>query len=134
MDTHDPPKIQPVATIEAGEEIPERSCGLYLGGDDLLYGDNDKDTLVGGRGPYYFEGSFGDDVHTHHHPRSTSEGHIVYTAAGGVLLEVEAAVADDATLDRPADDPDAQSGVYHGREHAEHVDVLHGVSLPADGR
>jgi hypothetical protein len=73
MDTHDPPKIQPVATIEAGEEIPERSCGLYLGGDDLLYGDNDNDTLVGGSGPDYFEGSFGDDV-AYYDPAPTTGG------------------------------------------------------------
>ena len=75
----------------------------------------------------------GDDVHAHHHPRSAPEGHVVYAAARSVLLEVEAAVADGTTLDRPADDADAQSGIYHGGEHAEHVDGLHGLSLPADG-
>lgn len=59
------------------------------------------------------------------HPGAATVWHVVDAAIRRVVTQVEAAVADDAVLYGPADDPDADGGVDRLGENAEDIYASH---------
>ena len=69
------------------------------------------------------------DVDPDDHPGAATVWHVVDAAVLRVVTQVEAAVADDAVLYGPADDPDADGGVDRLGENTEDVYASHRLAF-----